>query len=446
MPSRRWTEEEENDLLLLKSLTNNWRIIGAQLKRAHSSCTSKLTRMQAEGKGLHSVSYKEAAEKFPDVASATNSAVDSPEVDVVVEEIKRQKEKKEQKIDRDMLRRAALIDQVSDVIERACLAVPQIKFKPNSRKPKGSRQEQEIVALLSDLHLILAVVPEEVGGLGHYNEGIARKRLDHYRDSIIDITNLHRMAHPIRKLNLEILGDLVHGSNDAGQWGSLHTEADVVEQLFKACDMLTEFILQMRSEFDEVKVDCVYGNHGRTAKRGIEKKHVNWDYIIYKFLEVRLGQQKGITFNIPKAPFMVSEIMDYKFLLTHGDNIRAWMGLPFYGLDRNQKRMSSMLQKSKTPEGFFGETDVLNLSPEEAANRALFYAKPFDHMIIGHFHQPAFLPAASGGKMIINNSFVGGDDYTINDLSVSGTASQFMFGVHPDRPISFQYEIDLPMV
>lgn len=241
---------------------------------------------------------------------------------------------------------------------------------------------QDVVLLLSDLHLGLVVNKNEVGGLSHYNRDIFKQRLENLITKIIKITSMHRTTSQIDTIHVFALGDNVHGSNDAGQWGFLHTEQNICDQIFDLIVELEKAILILSKAFKNVKFYGVYGNHGRISKRGMEKKFVNWDYILYKFLEKSSSNQKNVEFFVPRSPFQVASVQGNKFLLIHGEQVRGWGGLPFYGMVRAESKFRSLFDKSKSIEGLWEELQKSEVGddPKDMLKFAVDYCKSFDFM------------------------------------------------------------------
>jgi len=347
----------------------------------------------------------------------------------------------------ELLNKLAHRDIIVEKLQSAVMAVPPISLS-EVKYPKGNQfltRPQEAVLCLSDLHIGLAVEPEDVGNLGNYNVDIFKDRLENLVNTVVSITNHHRGISKLDTLHIFGLGDFVHGSNDAGQWGFINTQQNVCDQIFTAVREVTKAILSLNKVYPNIKFYGVYGNHGRVAKRGKEKLFVNWDYMIYKYLEAILVEQKGIIFLTPRAPFTVANILGNKFFLTHGDQIRGWNGLPFYGMVRAETRYRTVMENLKNMDDLLGRAkeDGVDLDDhEEVMKYALNYAKSFDYMCMGHFHSMAELETSSGGKIILNSSFAGGDDYSINTLQSANKASQKFFGVHEEGK-SWTYDIQL---
>jgi hypothetical protein len=335
-------------------------------------------------------------------------------------------------------------DKLSSAIYQVPKIVPKaVDSKYFKKSTKAS--PQEAFMLISDSHIGLSVIEEEVGGLGKYNVEKFRKRMNNYKERVIRITDLHRTTHPIDRINVCFLGDLVHGGNDAGKWGFLHTEQNVMDQIFEACSSFLELLIDLSQIFKKVKVYGIYGNHGRIAKKGIEKKFVNWDYFIYKWIEASLTNYSNIDFSIPRASFQIAESFSNKILLIHGDQARSWNSIPWYGLQRLESKYRSIMDGSKTVKKMWEEMEKrkIDQSSMEACEFACQYMKSFDYLVLGHFHTMGEIETPSGGRIIMNSSFIGGDDYSITDLVYNGVPAQKFFGVnHHGKTWSYDIELD----
>jgi hypothetical protein len=215
-----------------------------------------------------------------------------------------------------------------------------------------------------------------------------------------------------------MLGDMVEGLDIfVGQ--TQHVDQDLYDQCFDLANDICKLIIELLNMFDHIIVKGVVGNHGRVGKKGENPHWVNWDLIVYKFIESTLANYKDrISFDFPKSWWLIEKIFDHKFLLTHGDGIKAWMGVPFYGIQRADSRWTMMLQSIH---------------------------EEYNYLEIGHFHTPSFLPRVIG-ETIINGCWPGGSIFALKDLLTTIRPSQAFFGVHPEKGVSFRYPIwlDVP--
>ncbi|HUW43950.1 MAG TPA: metallophosphoesterase [Bacillota bacterium] len=351
----------------------------------------------------------------------------------------------------DARRMSQHIDNIAKenlILDKIIAAITKVPFiEPEKvKREKFTSSPQEVCMMFSDAHVGLGVIPEEVGGLSHYNVDIFNERIKNYESKAIRITDLHRKTHEINTLHIPMLGDLVHGSNDVGAWGYLHQQQNVVDQVFEAFSAVVKMITNLSQIFDNIKIYGVYGNHGRIGQKGHEKKFVNWDYLIYKWMEASLSNYKNIEFFIPRANFQVQEIMNNKFLFCHGDGAKSWSGIPWYGLNRLEAKYRSMLDRSKEVGKLWDvmiSKGIDQKSIKEQVEFTFNYVRSFDYMCFGHFHQMGEVETSAGGRMIMNASFVGGDDYSINDLISCSTPAQKIFGVNKHgRTWSYDIELD----
>jgi len=131
-----------------------------------------------------------------------------------------------------------------------------------------------------------------------------------------------------------------------------------------------------------------------------------------------LRDQQNIKFTIPKSFFLTKTINNHNFLICHGDNIRSWMGIPWYGINRAIANFTELM-----------------------ASRGQF----FEYVALGHFHNDACMRKVSGERLI-NGSFTGGDQFSLGAMTTISTPVQMLFGVHKDIGISWRFPIKLDLV
>jgi hypothetical protein len=310
-------------------------------------------------------------------------------------------------------RERASTDRIIDAIIDASPRIPPVTV-PLLPDPGGPHHEQTATLLFSDLHVGANTDIEETGGLGEYNYPIFRERLASLRDGVRSITAHHRMSHPVKNLVVQSLGDNIENvtifpaQRDAAD--------DLTEQVLRAQNDIAEFYLGLLDTFEHISVIAVSGNHGRIGRKGEFKHHVNWDFIINKSLAARLEDATDrITFQIPKAPFAAVDIEGWVFLLRHGDGIKSWNSIPYYGVARSTGRWIAI--------------------QESLGNR-------FDYMSMGHFHQMATLPY-TGGEVLMNGSFVGSSQFSVEVMETLSRPVQLFGMVHPTHGLAARYPIHL---
>lgn len=286
---------------------------------------------------------------------------------------------------------------------------------PKPYIPSGDGIDTEsLVLCLGDVHYGAVVDPEENGGISVYNTDVAQRRFEFTIDRAIKLATEKLQGYTYKRIHVFGLGDFVSGM--------IHKELEVtnertiVEQVIEVSNLLAAGLLKLSMTFPEVRFAGVVGNHGRTeAKMYWDQKAINnYDYLVYKFVEKLLADQPNITFNVPKSFWAIEEVENTRFLVTHGDTVRGWGSIPFYGLQRLYTKMRTLQQD-------FG-TD-------------------FHHVICGHLHNPNTFTIVRH-KMMINGALIGGDAFSIGAVSAACDPIQLFFGVHPERGITHFWEIN----
>lgn len=320
------------------------------------------------------------------------------------------------------IKRVASIDILADKIKGSIEALPPVRVPSikDTVRPKHCGGEEIAGLMLSDIHCGEIVRLSETSGLGEYSIDIFKNRLRYLFDSVLSIVDLHRNSYPVKKLVMLWLGDFVHGARSAGAWSSISVGQSILDQVFLCAQWLIEEVLRMCANFEQVEIYAVPGNHGRTSKE--DEYHANWDNVIYKHVEGMLGNQPNLAIHTTYSKWLVANIGGVDFLCLHGEGIKSWAGIPYYGVQRTESKLSSLLTRSDKSE----------------------MTTPPKYLALGHFHSPADLPINGGGKILMNGSFSGGDDYSINQLWSAYPAEQKMFGISPRRKaITWKYDLEL---
>lgn len=291
-------------------------------------------------------------------------------------------------------------------IVEACLgALSKFNFKPIKppKLPKRKKLDMEMHLLRSDSQVGEDVSPTVTSGLGSYNFDIYVKRLDRLLERTVKFWEQDKTSLGLRKLVSPQLGDHVEGENIyKGQ--AYYLDRPLIDQVFDSLDVeVNRFWLPLAELFEEIELYCVYGNHGRTGRKGQFHIRTNWDYVYYKVLKSALEiSAPHIKVFISESPIMLVDHGEYTFCYKHGDDVNSWMGVPYYGLNRIEGKTSHM----------FNEL--------------------IDYFCVGHFHAPANL----NDRTLINGTMVGGSMLSINKMASNSVPSQKLFYFHPRHGIN----------
>ena len=301
------------------------------------------------------------------------------------------------------MRKEQIISQLAaELIKYADEIVPRVPPTTLKKIKNGRGDEEVFVLLLSDFQVGIKT--------STYNTSVFEERFARLTRNVLKVLALHRRSHPVNRLVVFLLGDLVHNEEVARFLSIDELEVVVHEQVFRyAIPILQSFFVEMLRNFKSVEVYCVRGNHGQFSK--LHASTTNLDDIIYHFLHASFSREKRIKFYISETFYQIAKIFHFKFLLVHGDTIRMHYQIPWYGITTRVMRWQNSIGN-------------------------------FDFVCMGHFH--SFAALDWGGKtIIINGTFLSDDDWSKQRLGLTSSVCQVLLGVHPKRGISFIRKIFL---
>lgn len=248
-----------------------------------------------------------------------------------------------------------------------------------------------------------------------YDSDICRERIEIYGDKVVELTDIQRSDHPVKRAHVYILGDIVEGETIfPGQYFEI--DSSLYSQIINGVEVVSDFLRRMLSSFEEVHVAAVIGNHGRLSKRGDYNPESNMDRLLYKFVSMLFANEPRITFDIPEGPgqsnfYTVDYIGNYGTLLMHGDQL---------------SQPTSMHSYYKKVLGW-KDTGI----PEH-----------FDDVMIGHWHQNT---KATFGTTVLRIAGTPESDnlYAQERIGVMGRPSQHLQFVHPNRGVTAEYDVYL---
>jgi len=282
-------------------------------------------------------------------------------------------------------------------------------------KDLAEKSVETAVLLVSDTHIGEIVSAEETGGISQYDFSVFQYRMQYLAEVVVDILKNKLTGYKIDELVIAMLGDIVSGIIHDELVES--AEDTVIEWVTGGAIVFAQFLQELAQEYSSIVCPCVIGNHGRMSQKiRFKKRYVNWDYVFYQMLSMMLVNQPNIKFIIPKSFYYLHQIEGHNFLFLHGDNIRSWQGIPWYGIQRANDRLAELLNSKE---------------------------KIIDYIAMGHFHNLGVLDRVHGGQLILNGSFIGANEYSIGSMFRSNQPKQYLFGVHSRKGKTFSYDINL---
>jgi hypothetical protein len=146
----------------------------------------------------------------------------------------------------------------------------------------------------------------------------------------------------------------------------------------------------------------------------MKNRYDNFDWMVYQVMKLRLADHEGVTVNVPKSAHIPVKILGETHLLFHGDGIRSTMpGVPWGGVMRRVAELQNQYSRAGVK---------------------------IDRYHLGHFHEANVV---RGGRILMNGSVKGPDEYSILQFGGGSDAQQLLQVYHPDRGLTEVCFLDL---
>lgn len=311
--------------------------------------------------------------------------------------------------ERDRDRLAAQL-QLIESLDVSNVRTPKWTAPPRGR-PKGHRATACL--LLTDAHFDEVVNPREVEGLNAYSREIAELRLRRCAERFVTLARHYLGGVEYDGACLLVGGDMFSGN--------IHeelrrTNADTLfASLLHWIDPMLGFVGMLADEFKRVHVTAVAGNHGRMTQKPIAKRRAadNLDWLLYRLLVRHTARDERVTWEVPDSADARVRVYDTTFLLTHGDQFKGGSGIS-------------------------GALAPLLLGSHRKTRRQAVAGRPYDAMVMGHWHQYIFLPSRG---LIVGGALKGYDEFAYLKNYESEPAQQSAWIVTPERGITFSFPV-----
>jgi hypothetical protein len=272
--------------------------------------------------------------------------------------------------------------EMLDAITASVVAMdPYCSVMPVSKK-KAQKPKVDVVLDVSDLHVGQRISAAETEGFGNFNWRIAQERfLDHYIPDSMGWVNVQREAYDISTCHVLCLGDYVSG--DLRVESSVTNEFPAPVQAVKSGMLVAEGIRRIAANFEHVVIEeAGAGNHDRLTMKpqSAQRSSNSYSYIVHAIINQAVKDLPNIEVHEFESAKGIADIAGKKFLLGHGDTIKTWMGIPYYGMEREAGR---------------------------EARRRMRNDLGFDYINIGHWHVASFI----NGYIVVNGSLCGTSEY-----------------------------------
>jgi hypothetical protein len=297
-------------------------------------------------------------------------------------------------------------------------AADRFDAPPPYRAPKltAKRTTETIVMQWSDWHAYEVVSAERTRGFGEYDARIFGQRVRQVIDSHLSIKARMEMGGGWR------FPELVIGANGDFVSGTIHEverhgdAPNVVLAVYGCARVMAQAIRDVSAHYERVRFYGTTGNHGRLpdARRMHQKDPTrNWDYLIYLMAQEMVRDCRNVEFFLPDSYSVAFDVEGWRFLQTHGHDVKSWNNIPHYGINR-----------------YVGNINAL----ESARNQAIAY------FLFSHFHNKTSLEHAAG-EWFINGSLIGGTEFGVNALGKSDKPCQWMLAVHKEHGVTHRWPL-----
>jgi len=319
------------------------------------------------------------------------------------------------------------LEEVAAVLSPDFVEGPPLVPKPE--KP------QTAVLLLSDVHLGQITPSEQVGLFGEYDSEIAMARVRHTFTTFASIASHQPFA--IEEAIVMCLGDLVeHAHLRPGH--EAFVDLNAVKQTLAITNCCIAGIIMLAATFPKVRVLGVPGNHGRvTADYRRSDPTENFDYLSYRITQMALEHQSNVVFDIPESWYVNFKIYQHIFFAMHGENIRSYVGFPWYGATRAARQYVAMFRLAE-------KRRIRDRDPQTREEFEDCLIVP-DYALLGHFHTTTTWEAPDI-EHFANGSMPGVSHYGAKKVMKINKPSQRLFFVYPKYGVTLRCPIDLDEV
>lgn len=266
--------------------------------------------------------------------------------------------------------------------------VPAQAPKYRAAKPKKKLPSRSVVVPVYDQQFGQLVRPDDTpGGRGKFDTSVFDTRLERWLEGVTGNIRDYAQSHRIEELIIPLGGDQVEGDEIfPGQ--SWQLELDPARQVWElAGKSELAFRELIRFAKEEVGIPwvafyAVPGNHGKVGgkRSGARPSTYNWDWLYQMILRDKLRKEPINEFIIEPAGAIFFYAAGVEFQAIHGEQIKGWGGIPFYGIARHD------------------------------AKSVRLHNRIFRYLLMGHIHQPAELTTGSGAEAIVSGDWVGANN------------------------------------
>ena len=286
--------------------------------------------------------------------------------------------------------------EVRDVLRDSVKAMlPPPKWAGNAGRRK--KASVALLAMYSDVQMGEKTDPRQCDGWGRFNCAIAEARTQQYLDRLTRYVTVQRAGYTIDECYVVVLGDLISG--DIHEELMRTNEVPPPVQAILAGRLLAALVHGLARHFKRVIVHCIGGsNHSRLTKKYQFKGGAlnSYDFVAHEHAFALLAKCPTVETHHYLSKKEILNIAGFNFLCGHGDTVKAWMGIPWYGIERDLSREA--------------RRRLERIMEQQRANEPL--TAGFDYGLGAHWHTPFVGPSF---RYVVNGSLTGTNelDHTV---------------------------------
>lgn len=295
------------------------------------------------------------------------------------------------KLENQVANKESFRQKLVATVEKGLQPLP--KITPKKFKPSSTEQERQLVLMINDCHYGLLVHSDEVNGVNSYGWTEACRRTAMMLKETLNYKVHNR--NQVSKVHLVLNGDLIQGVIHGLQMDQMEKS---IHQINGAIHILTHLIAGLATEFKEVQIHGVSGNHEDKphkrdhGKRVQSEKYDSYANIIFYAISTAFRNSSHVHFNFTKGLHLNIDLPAGRALVSHGDTL----------FSRALGNAGSSI-------------NVRNLANEIRAWNAGELAKgrpPVKLLLFGHVHSFAHFITNDGVEVYIAPSLSGADSYS----------------------------------
>lgn len=296
-----------------------------------------------------------------------------------------------------------LFDRLEEFVDRIYSGRVEAVAPPKSQK----HPDRILNLVLSDLHFGSNISKTETGRFDFGTTEEARR----IAAVVKQVCEYKRQYRGQTKLHIYLIGDIIENLLHSAQDGAV-----LSEQCSRAIHILIQVIAYLATEFPEIEIFCLTGNHGRfvskNPKRAVHEKYDSLETIIYSAVRMACKNLTNVKFTIPRTPYHVVDLFGSKAMITHGDGV--------FEIGNPSKSISFSRLES--------QANAINAAlAKEGAQLDLF--------IIGHVHRFTVNGLDNGSTVVTNSALVPPNPFAVNIGIFNGQCGQVLFESVPNFPL-----------